>query len=114
MILGHVLAALCGLPFMFSGAPGLHGWLGLAYLGVFQQGLSLVLYVWAIKRLGALEAILITTLEPILNPVWVALGYGEIPGDWAMIGGAVVIGSVTWRGITSALEIRRVRIMGMH
>jgi len=27
------------------------------------------------------------TLEPILNPMWVALGYGEVPGQWAMLGG---------------------------
>jgi drug/metabolite transporter (DMT)-like permease len=99
--LGHGLTALAGLPFLFSGWPGAAGWLGLAYLGVVQQGVSLALYCWAIKRLGALEAILIMTLEPILNPVWVALGYGELPGPWAIAGGAVVIGAVTLRGVVA-------------
>ena len=101
VVMGHILTALVGLPFLTSGLPDASGWLGLAYLGIIQQGMSLILYVWAIKRLGALEAILVMTLEPILNPVWVALGYGEIPGMWSLVGGAVVIISVTLRGVAS-------------
>lgn len=102
VVLGHILTALVGLPFLLHGLPSAEGWLGLAYLGVIQQGVSLALYVWCIKRLGALEAILIMTLEPILNPVWVALGYGELPGPWSLLGGAVVLVAVTLRGIAGA------------
>ncbi len=101
VIMGHAITTLCGLPFMFTMMPSAESWAGLLYLGILQQGVSLVFYTWAIKRLGALEAILIMTLEPIFNPVWVALGYGEIPGKWAIIGGFVVIGAVTIRGILS-------------
>ena len=96
---GHGLTALVGLPFLLHGLPSAQGWLGLLYLGVLQQGVSLALYVWCIKRLGALEAILIMTLEPILNPVWVALGVGELPGLWATAGGLVVLCAVTLRGV---------------
>jgi drug/metabolite transporter (DMT)-like permease len=103
VLLGHGLTALVGLPFLIHGLPSAEGWLGLLYLGVLQQGVSLALYVWCIKRLGALEAILIMTLEPILNPVWVALGVGELPGPWATIGGLVVLGAVTLR---SGLQAR--------
>ncbi|MGE4298878.1 MAG: DMT family transporter [Desulfovibrionaceae bacterium] len=111
VILGHLLAAACGLPFMFSGVPGGAGWLGLVYLGIVQQGVSLALYTWAIRRLGALEAIGIMTLEPICNPVWVALGYGELPGMWAVLGGVVVMAAITWRGVSGALAARRVRVV---
>jgi len=97
VLLGHVLTALVGLPFLLQGLPEAGGWLGLVYLGVVQQGLSLALYVWCIKRLGALEAILVMTLEPILNPVWVALGVGELPGLWAGLGGLVVVAAVSLR-----------------
>lgn len=106
VLLGHALTALIGLPFLVpplaQGLPSAEGWLGLLYLGVIQQGVSLALYVWCIKRLGALEAILIMTLEPILNPVWVALGVGELPGFWSLLGGGVVLLAVTLRGITQA------------
>ncbi|MDR3640064.1 MAG: DMT family transporter [Humidesulfovibrio sp.] len=103
VLLGHVLTALVGLPFLLHSWPSAQGWLGLAYLGVIQQGVSLAFYVWCIKRLGALEAILVMTLEPILNPVWVALGVGELPGLWACLGGAVVVGAVTLRTLVQAL-----------
>ena len=104
VILGHALTALAGLPFMFEASPSAEGWLGLVYLGVLQQGVSLALYTWAIKRLGALEAILIMMLEPIFNPVLVAVGYGELPGPWAVAGGVTVIGAVTLRGVLGALR----------
>jgi drug/metabolite transporter (DMT)-like permease len=62
-------------------------------LGVFQLGLSYVLYSLAIRHVSALEAIMIPILEPILNPVWVLLLTGERPGPWAMLGGLIVLGS---------------------
>ncbi|WP_319582975.1 DMT family transporter [uncultured Pseudodesulfovibrio sp.] len=104
VILGHLLTALAGLPFLFTAMPNAEGWLGLIYLGILQQGVSLALYVWAIKRLGALEAILIMMLEPIFNPVLVAFGYGELPGPWAVAGGVIVIGAVTLRGVLGAIR----------
>ncbi len=100
VIAGHGLTALAGLPFLVAAWPLTPGdWLGLSYLGLVQQGLSLCAYVWCIKRLRALEAILLMTLEPIFNPIFVALGYGEVPGPWAVAGGLVVVGAVTARGV---------------
>ena len=46
-------------------------------------------------------------LEPIFNPVWVAIGYGEMPGAWAVASGVVVIGAVTLRGVFWGLCGRR-------
>jgi len=34
-------------------------------------------------------------LEPILNPVWVFIFDGEVPGFYALIGGAIVVAAVT-------------------
>ncbi|MEA5089803.1 DMT family transporter [Solidesulfovibrio sp.] len=100
VVAGHLLTAAAGLPFLLAGPPrDAAAWLGLAYLGVVQQGLSLALYVWCIKRLRALTAICIMTLEPVLNPVFVALGCGELPGRFAVLGGIVVVGAVTLRAV---------------
>ena len=41
VLLGNVLAAVCGLPFFFDGGPGEEGWLVLIALGVVQLGLSM-------------------------------------------------------------------------
>jgi drug/metabolite transporter (DMT)-like permease len=100
VIAGHALTFLVGLPFLLANPPvSLGDWLGLGYLGVVQQGLSLLLYVWCIARLPAVSAICLMGLEPVCNPVWVALGYGELPGPFAMAGGAVVVGAVVLRAV---------------
>jgi drug/metabolite transporter (DMT)-like permease len=58
--------------------------------------------VKAIARVTALESVLITTVEPILNPLWVALFLGELPGPWAVGGGVLVLAAVTTRGVLTA------------
>jgi drug/metabolite transporter (DMT)-like permease len=94
IFLGNVLVVMLTAPFLFLSPPrDPASWLGLGLLGVFQLGLSYVLYSLAIRHVSALEAIMIPILEPILNPVWVLLLTGERPGPWAMLGGLIVLGS---------------------
>ena len=104
VLMGNILTALIGLPFMFQGSPGGSTWVGLILLGVFQLGLSYVLYSEAIKRITALEAILVSVVEPILNPIWVLLVMHEAPGRWAILGGVVVLGAVTGRYAVRAVR----------
>lgn len=107
VIIGNVIAAVVGLPFMFGQAPAAQGWLGLVLLGVFQLGLSYLLYTAAIKEVSALEATLFSTLEPILNPIWVWLLIGERPGGWALAGGALVLGAIVARSVLGAVRPTR-------
>jgi drug/metabolite transporter (DMT)-like permease len=105
VFLGNILTALIGLPFMFQAMPSPSSWVGLVLSGVLQLGLSHVLYATAIKHVTALEAILIAVVEPILNPVWVLLVMGETPGPWALLGGFVVLASVTIRYVVGQYRI---------
>lgn len=100
MILGHVLAGAIGLPFALT-APALPaaGWAALLALGLVQQTVPTLLYAWAISRVTAVEGLLLPIVEPILSPVWVWLLFGEHPGPWALVGGAIVLAAVTWRGL---------------
>ena len=109
IVLGNILTAVIGLPFVFRAWPDPTGWIGIVLLGVFQLGLPYVIYTRAIHKVTALEAILIKGAEPILNPLWVYLFIGEAPGRWALIGGAVVFVSITLRSVFSALEARAER-----
>lgn len=96
--LGNILTALVAIPFWFQGGPpNQASYLGLLLLGVFQLGIPYIFYTLAIKKLTALEATLIPVVEPILNPIWVFLFLGEIPGPWALVGGLIVLVSVTFR-----------------
>ncbi len=108
VLLGNLITIFVTFPFMLSGRPGLFDWLGLGALGVFQIGFSYVLYSHAIKKVKAIDAMLIFTIEPVLNPVWVYLFIGETPGRWALVGGVLVITAVVSRGV----YIARVRNAG--
>lgn len=100
VFVGNLFAALCGLPFFFSGAPDKRGLIGLLLLGTVQIGLSYLLYAHAIKRVRALEASLVPMIEPVLNPVWVFLAFGEAPGRWALLGGSVILSAVLLRHLS--------------
>jgi drug/metabolite transporter (DMT)-like permease len=106
-ILGNLLTVLICLPWMVQFPPGGADWIGLLLLGVFQIGLSYVFYSAAIRNVTAMEAILIPVLEPILNPIWTLLWMGERIGPWALLGGAVVILSVLFRGLMDYLRTSR-------
>jgi drug/metabolite transporter (DMT)-like permease len=100
IVLGNLIVALAGLPFMLS-APSLGGYglPRLLLLGTVQLGLPYVFYAAAIKHVTALEATLIPLLEPVLNPLWVMLALGEQPGPWAILGALLVLGAVLGRGL---------------
>ncbi|HWR39486.1 MAG TPA: DMT family transporter [Patescibacteria group bacterium] len=101
---GNILTFLISLPFLSSGSPNREAWLALILLGCFQLGISYVLYAIAIKQVTALEATIITMIEPLLNPLWVVLIIGEWPGSWALAGGAVILSAITARYVLPALK----------
>lgn len=94
---GNILTALVAIPFMFQSMPSAKSWLGLGLLGIFQLGFSYILFSIAIKNVSALESVLIPMIEPILNPIWVALFLKEVPGIFSLLGGLIVITIVTLR-----------------
>lgn len=99
VLVGNVMAALAGAPWMLQPLPDLTSWLALGISGTLQIGLSFVLYSQAIKHVSAVEAVLIPMIEPLLNPLWVLLVLGELPGYWALMGGTLVVVTLTLRGI---------------
>jgi drug/metabolite transporter (DMT)-like permease len=102
ILLGNALTALIGLPFLLWESPQPQDWLIVLYMGVLQLGIPFVLYSVAIRYLPALDVILISTLEPILSPIWVFLAVGELPGALALLGGLVVILAVTVRSLVAS------------
>ncbi len=100
LFLGNLIGAVLGAPAMLLDAPpGATGWAALLALGVVQQGAAYLCYARAIRHATALDAMLVPVIEPILSPLWVALAVGERPGPWALLGGAIVVGAVTLRGV---------------
>ncbi len=107
VLLGNLLAAAVGLPALVTSQVQPGDWAILAFLGVFQLGLPFVLYATAIRSISAIETILISCLEPILNPILVFLIIGETPGPMALMGGALVLAAVLGRGLVAARPRKR-------
>jgi drug/metabolite transporter (DMT)-like permease len=102
MALGNFMAAGLCLPFMFRQTPTAMGALGLVGLGVVSLGIGHALFSHGVRRVRALESVLIPSIEPLINPLWVFLATGEAPGTWAFIGGTLVLVAVTARGVATA------------
>ncbi len=108
VVAGNALGALLAAPWMITGGPANGASLAvLVALGAVQIGLSYVLFIAGTARVTAVEAGLVATIEPVLNPVWVALGYGELPSVGAVLGGALIVTSVTARGVLADRASRR-------
>lgn len=106
-LLGNILCAVVGLPVVLMAwadgtLPGPQSWIILLYLGVLQLGIPYLFYARSIRHLHAIEAVLIQTLEPILNPIWVFLIIDERPGPWSLAGAGVVLLAVTVRALIVA------------
>lgn len=71
-------------------------------LGIVQMGMASILIGIGIKRISALSANLIAVIEPVFNPVWVFLFIGEFPGFNTIIGGSLIIVSVTAASLVTA------------
>lgn len=110
VLVGNLLAALVGLPALATSTVHATDLLWLLLLGVGQLGLGYIFFVRGVRYVPAIEAALIPILEPLLNPIWVMLFYGEAPSEKAIIGGSIVIASVTARGIYKARVDRGRRI----
>ena len=74
----------------------------VVFLGVVQMGIPYSLYGRATALISGVEVSLISMIEPILNPIWVALIYGEVPGSRALIGAVLIIGAVIAYSIIDA------------
>jgi drug/metabolite transporter (DMT)-like permease len=76
-------------------------------LGVLQVGLASLFFAYGIKRVTAVTANLIALIEPVFNPVWVFLVLGEAPSAKAVLGGFLIIGSVTTASLASGWRSSR-------
>ena len=102
---GLIFTPLCFRETDFS-APTL---LAVLALGVVQVGLAYILFSEGIRRTPPVTASLITGLEPILNPLWVALFYGEtltplsvVGASLSVVGAVIVVGSIVAYNVGNA------------
>lgn len=105
---GNILIVLLMLPILYGNPPAnikSNDVLAILFLGIFQIGVAYILFTNGIaKGVRSLDASIVGFIEPLLNPIWVFLFLGEKPSQWAIIGGAIILGAVVFHTIKSSRE----------
>jgi drug/metabolite transporter, DME family len=94
---GATLGLALAIPWM--GAVNSSTLLVLVGMGIVQIALPYALFAWALQRVPGPEASLLTLIEPVLNPVWVALFVGERPGPATLLGGGLILVALLLRSV---------------
>lgn len=63
----------------------------LLFMGVVQLAVPMVLYMRGAKHVPAVQMVLITMADAVLNPLWVWLVHREVPATSVFWGGAVIL-----------------------
>ena len=95
VLIGQVYSVVIGMPFLLAvREPTTAALAAVVVLGVFQLGLAYVLLTKGLETTPAITASLVTGIEPILNPLWVAIFYKEVFTPMAMAGAVVVFTTI--------------------
>jgi DME family drug/metabolite transporter len=69
------------------------------YLGVFQVGVGFTLVVLGSRYVPAAQVGLLALVEPVLAPIWVWMGVGEVPDLATIVGGTIIFLAIATDGI---------------
>ncbi|MCC7475376.1 MAG: EamA family transporter [Pirellulales bacterium] len=107
--LNHLVTVLVLAPVALRGGelPAGLQWLLLAALGAFQMALPYVLFARSLKSIPGHEATAIGLVEPLLNPVWVFLAWGDRPAWWTLLGGGFILMGLSYRYLWAPLRKSR-------
>jgi drug/metabolite transporter (DMT)-like permease len=103
--LNNLACCVMLLPFVRSelSLPVKEGWI-VAVMGVVQLGIPYWLFSKGLEKVSLQEASLIVLIEPVLNPIWVALTVSEVPSTATLIGGSLIIASLAFRYLWQLLH----------
>lgn len=100
------IAALgAGRPVLPDQIPG-DAWLPLLGLGFVATALAIQTFYAGARRIGAAQASLVSTVEPVYTITLATILFGEMLGPMQVLGGCLVIGGVL---IAQSTELRRGR-----
>jgi drug/metabolite transporter (DMT)-like permease len=105
ILLSHWITAAIMLPLaLFFPAPRLTAVSvgAILGLGLLQIGLASIFFAYGIKRVTAVQGVLVALIEPAFNPVWVFLVMGEMPAKNSIAGGLIILAAVTTASVISA------------
>jgi drug/metabolite transporter (DMT)-like permease len=113
VFLNNLACCLMLLPFVRSelALSFSEGWI-VAVMGIVQLGVPYWLFSKGLEKIPVQEASLIVLIEPVLNPIWVALVVGEFPSRATLIGGGLILASLGFRYLRQFLNRRANPVQG--
>ena len=103
IFLGQALSAMTCSWFVFGETDfGVTAVGGILALGIFQVGLAYILMSKGLDEVPAVTASLTTAIEPILNPILVAIFYHEMITPLSFVGAVIVIIAVVGYNVLKA------------
>jgi drug/metabolite transporter (DMT)-like permease len=100
---GSAMSAVIGLPFLLQETEFTPvAVTSLVVLGVFQVAAAYIFMTIGLKTTPPVTASLVSGIEPVLNPILVAVFYHETIGPLALLGAAIVIGAVLIYNVINA------------
>jgi drug/metabolite transporter (DMT)-like permease len=99
VLLGNILTAIVALPALLPIDNLGRNLPWLLALGIVQLTIPYLTYSAAIRHVRALDASIISFIEPILNPIWVLLVTHEPASIWTLVGGAIVLSTSLIRSV---------------
>ena len=107
VLMASVVAGLVSLPFALPfEATGREVGM-MAALGLVQLSSALTLYFYAARYLPAPVLIFVVLIDAVFAPIWVWLGFGEVPGTLIFIGAVVILASVAGNALFGLFASRR-------
>lgn len=107
VILGCIISFIISMPYYFTQSYSFSSIIVILSLGIFQLGMGYLLFANGASLVSPIESALIPILEPLLNPIWVFIFYGEPVSNWAIIGGFTVITSIITKSILDIRENKK-------
>ena len=100
---GMILCVATGIPFIFQETDFSAQTLLIAgFMGIFQMGLGYTCFNLGLKSAHPVSVSLISGIEPILNPLFVALFYRDSLGVLSIVGALIVLAAVLWYNAANA------------
>ena len=107
IFLGQALSAVTCIWFVFGETDfGVTAVGGILALGIFQVGLAYILMSKGLDEVPAVTASLTTAIEPILNPILVAIFYHEMITPLSFVGAVIVIIAVVGYNVLKAVKLK--------
>jgi len=115
VLAGQCMSILIGLPFLLHVTEPTAIAIGAVLaLGILQQGSAFVLLTKGLETTPAITASLITGIEPILNPLLVAVFYHEVLTPMSMVGAVIVFVTIILYNVQKGKQLPADAGGGIH